>query len=189
MVNRVVISLVHHQNPFTPFSKFHTPFLLTLLLSWVCFCCTLRALCVADLELIFFYTALSDHKRAKPDSFRGQTDGPDTCCRLVHPGKFTTSGLFAQMHTIHYCLLTIMYTMCITCMWPILNSPRNKSPSWRRKPGRWGGNQSQPKIVMQLELFEEKKRPDAGALSSWLPMCQQPPMILDVQHLSVEVFL
>ena len=107
MVNRVVISLVHHQNPFTSFSKLHTPFLLTLLLSWVCFCCTLRALCVADLELNFFYTALSDHKRAKPDSFRGQTDGPDTCCRLVHPGKFTTSGLFAQMHIAHYSLLFV----------------------------------------------------------------------------------
>ena len=106
MVNRVVISLVHHQNPFTPFSKLHTPFLLTLLLSWVCFCCTLRALCVADLELNFFYTALSDHKRAKPDSFRGQTDGPDTCCRLVHPGKFTTSGL------LHRCTLFM-----IVC-WP-----------------------------------------------------------------------
>ena len=106
MVNRVVISLVHHQNPFTPFSKLHTPFLLTLLLSWVCFCCTLRALCVADLELNFFYTALSDHKRAKPDSFRGQTDGPDTCCRLVHPGKFTTSEL------LHRCTLFM-----IVC-WP-----------------------------------------------------------------------
>lgn len=76
------LSLVQHQHSI----KTLPPFLPLSLLSWVSLCSALRALGVADLQ----QTLLNKWSRRVnlPDSFRGRTDGPDTCCRLVRPGKF-----------------------------------------------------------------------------------------------------